>query len=92
MGWFSLTACLPIPRGKATLTLMRTPLTPANFRSSHTFIAPSLREQGLTVGELLLIVLVILAAVGGAWLFVGSQQPAPSDGATVQPSNLKQPY
>ncbi|WP_161632492.1 hypothetical protein [Candidatus Synechococcus spongiarum] len=53
---------------------------------------PSLREQGLTVGELVLIVLVALVAVGGAWLFLGSQQPTPSDEATVQPSNLNQPY
>ncbi|MCY4360331.1 MAG: hypothetical protein OXC47_06685 [Cyanobacteria bacterium MAG APA_bin_95] len=56
-------------------------------------MTPSLREQGLTVGELVLIVLVILVAVGGAWLFLGSnRQPTPSDEATVQPSTLNQPY
>ena len=53
---------------------------------------PSLREQGLTVGELVLIVLVILVAVAGAWLFLDSQQPTPSDEATVQPSALNKPY
>lgn len=72
------------------LKLMRTPLAASNLRSSHALIAPSLREQGLTVGELVLIVLVILVAAGGAWLFLGSQQPTPSDGTTVQPPALNQ--
>ena len=69
---------------------MRTPLASSNLRSSHTLVAPSLREQGLTVGELVLIVLVILVAAGGAWLFLGSQQPTPSDETTVQPPALHQ--
>ena len=73
-------------------TLMRTPPAPSNLRSSRAPVAPSLREQGLTVGELVLIVLGILVAAGGAWLFLGSQQPTPSDEATVQPSTLNQPY
>lgn len=72
----------------AVLTLMRTPLTSSNRRSSRNLVTP-LREQGLTVGELVLIVLVILVAAGGAWLFLGSQQPAPSDETTVQPPALK---
>ncbi|MCY3653729.1 MAG: hypothetical protein F4Y87_05390 [Synechococcus sp. SB0665_bin_28] len=67
--------------------MMRTP-----FRSPHALMTPSLREQGLTVGELVLIVLVILVAAAGAWLFLGGQQPTPSDEATVQPSTLNQPY
>ncbi len=72
---------------------MRTPLAPATLRSSHTAIAPPPREQGLTYGELILIVLVILVAVGGAWLFLGSsQQPNSSDEPTVQPRSLNQPY
>ena len=72
------------------LKLMRTPLAASNLRSSRTLISPSLREQGLTVGELVLIVLVILVAAGGAWLFLGSQQPTPSDETTVQPPALNQ--
>ncbi|MXW40960.1 MAG: hypothetical protein F4Z75_07470 [Synechococcus sp. SB0668_bin_15] len=68
---------------------MRTPLASSSRRSSHNLVAPSLREQGLTVGELVLIVLVILVAAGGAWLFLGSQQPTPSDETTVQPPALK---
>jgi len=74
----------------AVLTLMRTPPASSNFRSSRALLAPSLRERGLTVGELVLIVLVILVAAGGAWLFLGSQQPTPSDEATVQPPALNQ--
>lgn len=75
------------------LTLMRTPLAPSKLRSSRTFSAPPPWEQGLTVGELMLIVLVILVAAGGAWLFLGSSQPpTPSDEATVQPPTLNQPY
>lgn len=73
----------------AVFILMRTPLASSNRRSSHNLVAPSLREQGLTVGELVLIVLVILVAAGGAWLFLGSQQPTPSDETTVQPPALK---
>lgn len=73
----------------AVFTLMRTPLASSNLRSSRALISPSLREQGLTVGELVLIVLVILVAAGGAWLFLGSQQPTPSDGTTVQPPAFK---
>ena len=72
------------------LKLMRTPPAASNLRSSRALISPSLREQGLTVGELVLIVLVILVAAGGAWLFLGSQQqPTPSDETTVQPPALK---
>jgi len=71
--------------------MMRTPLAPSRFRSSHALTTSSLQEQGLTVGELVLIVLVVLVAVAGAWLFLGSQQPPPSDEATVQPSTLNQP-
>lgn len=73
----------------AVFTLMRTPLISSNCRSSHNLVAPSLREQGLTVGELVLIVLVILVAAGGAWLFLGSQQPTASDETMVQPPALK---
>ena len=73
-------------------TLMRTLLAPSKHRSLRTLIAPSPCEQGLTVGELVLIVLVILVAAGGAWLFLGSQQPTPSDETTVQPPALNQPY
>lgn len=47
-----------------------------------------LREQGLTVGELLLIVLVILVALGGAVLVIRSQQPPISNETTVQPQTL----
>ena len=72
----------------AVFTLMRTPLASSNHRSAHNVVGPSLREQGLTVGELVLIVLVILVAAGGAWLFLGSQQPTPSNEATVQPPAL----
>jgi len=71
--------------------MTRTPLAPSGFRSSHALRTPCLREQGLTVGELVLIVLVVLVAAAGAWLFLGSQQPTPSDEATVQPSTLNQP-
>ena len=68
---------------------MRTPPASSNRRSARNLIGPSLREQGLTVGELVLIVLVILVAAGGAWLFLGSQQqPTPSNEATVQPPVL----
>jgi len=71
----------------AIVALMRTSLASSRLRASRT---PT-TEQGLTVGELVLIVLVILVAVGGAWLFLGSQssqQPNPSDEATVQPPAL----
>ena len=74
----------------AVFTLMRTPLASSNCRSSHNLVAPSLREQGLTVGELVLIVLVILVAAGGARLvFLGSQKPTASDETMVQPPALK---
>ena len=68
-----------------------TPLPSSALRSNRAPMAPSLREQGLTYGELMLIVLVILVAAGGAWLFLGSQQPSPSDETTVQPP-ATQPY
>lgn len=70
--------------------MMGAPLTISKHRASRLPMTPSLREQGLTVGELVLIVLVILVAAGGAWLFLGSQQPPPSDEATVQPPALNQ--
>ena len=73
--------------------MVRTPLASSNLRSCRACTAPSLREQGLTVGELVLIVLVVLVAAGGAWLFLGnSQQPSPPGEATVQPSTLNRPY
>ena len=95
--WFSFRPCLHIPcLGRlwatviAVFTLMRTPLAASNRRSSRNLVPPSLREQGLTVGELVLIVLVILVAAGGAWLFLGSQQPTtPSSEPTVE---SRQPY
>ena len=68
---------------------MYTPVASSKRRSSHNPVARSLREQGLTVGELVLIFLVILVAAGGAWLFLGSQQPTSSNEATVQPPALK---
>ena len=73
--------------------MVRTPLASSNLRSSHVLMTPPPREQGLTVGELVLIVLVILVAAGGAWLFLNNgPQPNPSDEATVQPTTLNQPY
>ena len=53
---------------------------------------PGRREQGLTVGELLLIVVVVAVTIGGAVMALRSQQPAtPSAETQMQPVGTQQP-